>query len=60
MTRTTFEQRRNNSDNYCIAFTTANQHSANVLVDNACNKHLTYIGPMSDILNVCVTVLGQH
>ena len=52
MSRATFEQRRNNSGSYCVAFTTASQHCANV------NWHWTYIGPMSDISNVGVTNVG--
>ena len=52
MSRATFEQRRNNSGSYCVAFTTTSQHCANV------NWHLTYIGPMSDISNVGVTDVG--
>ena len=45
-------KRRNNSGSYCVAFTTASQHCANV------NWHWTYIGPMSDISNVGVTNVG--
>ena len=52
MSRATFEQRRNNSGSYCVAFKTASQHCANV------NWHWTYIGPMSDISNVGVTNVG--
>ena len=55
MSRATSEQRRNNWGSYCVAFTTASQHCANV------NWHWTYIGmigPMSDISNVSDTNVG--